>query len=82
MSRTPIIAANIGALPEVVVDHQNGLLFEAGNPDDLKTKIKVLVDNPRTISEMAAAIRPVETMQQQVSELTSLYQNLLQRDQQ
>ena len=81
MSRTPIIAANIGALPEVVADHKNGLLFETGSIDDLKAKINLLVSNPHMIPEMAAAIKPVQTLERQVSELTSLYRDLMQRNQ-
>lgn len=79
-SGTPVIAANIGALPEAIVDGENGLMFKAGSADDLRTKINLLVDNPRMISQMAAAIMPVQTIRQQVSQLTSLYQNLLHHD--
>ena len=28
--RTPVIASNLGALPELVIDEKNGLLFEVG----------------------------------------------------
>lgn len=80
MSGTPVIAANIGAIPEVIVDHENGLLFKAGSADDLRTKINLLVDNPQMISQMATAIPPVQTIRQQVSQLTSLYQDLLHHD--
>lgn len=43
--KKPIIASNIGSLPELVEDNMNGLLFEAGNPDELKDKIIMLDDN-------------------------------------
>ena len=38
----PIIAANIGGLPEIVRDGVSGLLFQPGNANDLAEKIKLL----------------------------------------
>ncbi len=38
----PVIASNIGSLPELVRDGVNGYLFEAGNVKDLMEKIRVL----------------------------------------
>lgn len=39
VQQTPVIAAKIGALPEVVKDGVNGLLFSSGNSADLAVKI-------------------------------------------
>jgi len=36
----PIIASDIGGIPEIVKDGFNGLLFKPGNVDDLKLKIE------------------------------------------
>ncbi len=41
----PIIAANIGGLPEIVRDQKSGLLFQSGNASDLVDKIKLLWDD-------------------------------------
>ena len=38
----PMIAANIGGLPEIVHDKKTGLLFQSGNANDLAEKIKLL----------------------------------------
>ncbi|MCD8006100.1 MAG: glycosyltransferase [Oscillospiraceae bacterium] len=40
----PVIASNIGSLPELVEDGVNGYLFEAGNAEQLVEKIKLLDD--------------------------------------
>jgi glycosyltransferase involved in cell wall biosynthesis len=41
----PIVAANGGALPELIKNNQNGYLFEPGNVEDLAAKlIKILTD--------------------------------------
>jgi glycosyltransferase involved in cell wall biosynthesis len=37
--RKPVIASNIGALPEVVTDGETGILFEPGNDEQLKDAI-------------------------------------------
>ena len=42
---TPVIASNIGGIPEVINHGQNGLLFANGNPDELAKSIdQVLSD--------------------------------------
>jgi glycosyltransferase involved in cell wall biosynthesis len=38
----PVIASNIGGIPEIIEDKWNGLLFEAGNIDDLASKINII----------------------------------------
>ena len=47
----PVIGANIGGIPELVIDGYTGLLFEPGNIESLSEKIKTLLnDNSRIIS--------------------------------
>jgi len=41
-SGTPVLGANIGGIPELIVDFRNGLLFESGNKEDLKDKIEAM----------------------------------------
>lgn len=41
----PIIAANVGGLPEVVINNLTGLLFEKENAADLKNKLKKLIED-------------------------------------
>ena len=36
---TPVLGANIGGIPELIVPGVNGELFESGNKEDLKNKI-------------------------------------------
>ena len=54
---TPVIAANIGAIAELVESNYNGLLFDPGNSDDLALKANLLLDNPRRIARMRYAAR-------------------------
>lgn len=48
----PVIAANIGGLPEVVVDGKTGLLFEPKNEIDLADKLYRLVMDPELRNRM------------------------------
>ena len=41
----PVIASNLGSLKELVIDRQNGYLFEPGNVQDLVEKIQMLDDD-------------------------------------
>lgn len=52
----PVIASNIGSLPELVVDGVNGYLFNAGNENELVQAIRKLDDND-TVARMGAESR-------------------------
>ena len=43
--RVPIVAANAGGIPEVVVPNETGLLAEVGNPIDFADKVELLLNN-------------------------------------
>ena len=44
--RVPVVASNIGVVPELVSDKQTGLLFEPGNALDLADKAQWMWDHP------------------------------------
>lgn len=43
----PVVAANIGVVPELVSNEKTGLLFEAGNALDLASKAKWIWEHPQ-----------------------------------
>ena len=53
----PVIASRIGGIPEIVEDGVTGLLFEAGNSEDLTKKIKTLWSNHRLCRQFGEAGR-------------------------
>lgn len=53
----PVIASRIGGLPELVREGETGLLFEPGNPRDLRTKILSLLPDSEKISRMGENAR-------------------------
>lgn len=61
----PVIASNIGSLPELVEDGYNGYLFKVGNVNDLISKI-VLIDDCKVIKRMGNNSRKI--LQEKFSE--------------
>ena len=53
----PVIASRLGALPEIVRAGETGLLFEAGNADDLAHKMAWAEANPEELARMGRAAR-------------------------
>ncbi len=51
----PVIASRIGALPELIADGQDGLLFEPGDVSGLCEKMWELVDDPARADTMGRA---------------------------
>ncbi|MCD7811604.1 MAG: glycosyltransferase [Ruminococcus sp.] len=56
----PVIASNIGSLPELVEDGVNGYLFEAGNAEQLAEKIKLLDDDKKVVNMGVNSRRKLE----------------------
>ena len=54
---TPVIAANIGAIAEIVAPGKTGLHFEPGVPEDLVNKVKWVLGNPDTMAQMRESAR-------------------------
>lgn len=53
----PVVASNIGGIPEIIHHGKNGLLFEAGNIESLKDAILELYNSPRKLSEYSRKAR-------------------------
>jgi len=79
----PVIASRLGSMKEIVVDHQTGLLFDPGDPEDLIRKIGVLIQNTSEVQGWGReARRSFETKyspQINAQSLISLYRKLLAR---
>jgi glycosyltransferase involved in cell wall biosynthesis len=54
---TPVIASNLGAAPEMIDPSRTGLLFEAGNAQDLARQIAALHGDPIRLRQMRCAAR-------------------------
>lgn len=50
----PVIATNVGGLPEAVDDGKSGILVPPGSPTDISQAIMKFVENPKLTAEMGA----------------------------
>lgn len=60
MYRTPVVCSNMGGIPELIQVGKTGLLFEAGNPDDLHSKLSYLLYSDGVIDEFTNNCKYVE----------------------
>jgi glycosyltransferase involved in cell wall biosynthesis len=54
---TPVVAARIGAMQEIVADHWSGLQFTPGEPGDLASKLNWAWSHPAEMEAMGVAAR-------------------------
>ena len=47
----PVISTNVGGIPEILHSHENGILIEPGNLEQMKNALLFFIENPEKISE-------------------------------
>lgn len=78
-AKTPVIAADLGGMAEAIAHEVNGLLFERANVDELTLLLKRFVEEPDLIKRLQAGIPLVKTIEEEGSDLESIYQELTNR---
>lgn len=76
---TPVIASDVGGIRDLVQHEVNGLLFSPGNEDELREAMQRCVDRPELVQQLAAKIKPVKSIAQDVDWLIGLYNELIGR---
>ena len=74
-ARTPVLASNTGALPEIVTEGANGALFAAGSWRSLRRRLRELLEDPAGLDGLTS-FPPVKTMDAHAAELAALYRTL------
>jgi glycosyltransferase involved in cell wall biosynthesis len=78
---TPCIAANVGGLPEVVLDGQTGIIVPSRDPKAIAEAIKRLVDAPERLKAYADAAKdfvvPDFSLENMVQLIEQLYETLI-----
>ena len=82
-NRLPVVATNVGGIPELVRDGETGALVPSGEPHSLARAVIELLSNPEKMQAAGAAARArLKTHFSQeimVAKTEKLYQNLLER---
>ena len=80
---TPVIAADVGGLPEIVTDGESGLLFRNGDPESLASAVlrALTHDGLRTKLSVAGASKVAAefTLKRQVDAYLQWYEEILER---
>ena len=71
----PVVASNLGGMAEMVTDGVSGLLFEAGNPNDLRRCLQRLIDEPELLHRLRRSIPPVKTIEDDAAWTRAIYEN-------
>lgn len=79
LANTPVIASDIGALPEAIWHERNGLLIRPGDVADLASALQRLVDAPELRERLASGPRRIKTVAQEMDELMAIYRSLVDR---
>jgi len=76
----PVVASNIGVVPELVSDQQTGLIFEPGNALDLADKAQWIWDHPAEADVMGSNAQKIYrerfTQEQCYKTLMEVYESL------
>lgn len=76
----PIIATRVGGIPEVIVNHENGLLINPEDVTDLTMALETLLTNPKLQQKIGQAARKTYeeqfTVQRMVCETEKVYDQL------
>lgn len=75
----PVIAPNIGGVPEILQDGEGGLLFKPGDYEDLATKFRFFISNPSRVTAFRQRVRPVRTIEEDADQLEPIYRDVMTR---
>ena len=75
MYGTPVIGSYMGGIPELIQENKTGLMFEAGNVDDLEKKLRYLLETPGVLDTYTANCKNVsfETPDTYYQQLLEVY---------
>lgn len=73
----PVIASQLGPLPDRVQHEVNGLLTPPNDASALRAALARFVRNPNLLARLRAAIPPARTLDDQIDELETLYKSIL-----
>lgn len=70
---TPVLGAKIAGIPELIKDEQEGMLFESGNVNDLKTKIEEMFNQSFDYETLAKNAQTKFCVEKYYEQLRQIY---------
>lgn len=82
-SRLPVVASQVGGIPEIIEDGATGILIPPRRPDLLAEKIQWVIEHPEEARRMGEAastrIRSIFSLPAQTAALTRLYREVIEQ---
>ena len=75
----PVIASNVGGIPELVRDGVDGILFPPGDAQALAQALDDLADQPDKLLEMGRQAKPPKLIDDHAAEIEEMYFGLISR---
>ena len=76
-AKLPVVATNVGAVPEVIEDGKNGFLVEPRKPELLAQKIKELADNEHLRNELGIQAHQTVVLKFDLNKMVEKVEKLL-----
>lgn len=73
----PVVASDLGTMPDLVVDGVNGRLFPPGDTESLAEMLQSFVRKREQLERLASGVKPDRSMQAHVADLLTAYQQVL-----
>jgi glycosyltransferase involved in cell wall biosynthesis len=77
LSGTPVVAADLGGMAEMVRHDVDGLLFRPGDADDLAWQLQRILDEPDLLPRLRANAPPVLTVDEHMRQLMDVYKAVI-----
>jgi glycosyltransferase involved in cell wall biosynthesis len=77
LAGVPVIASRLGGMPDLVQDGVNGLLFQAGDANDLAARMRRLIEDRSLAEQFRCQMPPVKSIAENAQELEAIYEQLV-----
>ena len=72
-TKTPVIAARLGGMAELITHEKNGLLFAVDDVTDLTLQLQRLLDDPHLLNHLRSGIEPTPQLDDELTKLIAHY---------
>jgi glycogen(starch) synthase len=79
LAARPVVAAAVGGIPELVIDHETGILVEPDSPEALATAVLDLLERPDLVERLGLAARALGCERFRLDHVVDAYEALYRR---